>query len=270
VSAPPEKSPASRARAKAREVLADLKITSPELLKCLTEICVERGAFVKEQDLDGADARLVVSGNRGIITVRPDQAYPARTRFSIAHELGHFELHRAAESLWSCDTGESAKPRDGIESEANEFASELLMPEAFAKAELDAADPGLGLLKEFASRYQVSLSAAAHRFAELTDKPCAVVFSRSGKITYSIRSASFEKQRYAIPAGPLSAYSRAYEVHQGKPVPAGMSPVDATAWFQVPAYLHGQKLLEQSEYYRGIDLGISLLWLPAGRLVRNA
>ena len=47
----------TRARAKAREVLADLKITSPELLRCLNEICVERGAFVKEQELDGADAR---------------------------------------------------------------------------------------------------------------------------------------------------------------------------------------------------------------------
>lgn len=269
--------PASRAKEKAREILAELRIDGPELLRCLKEICVERGAFVKEEDLTGAEARLVVSGNRGIITVSPDANYPARTRFSIAHELGHFELHRNSEALWSCDPNEmnstrgpapSSKNREAIELEANEFAAELLMPEAFIKPELGNLPPSLGRIKELASRYQTSLSAMSSRFIALTDEACAIVFTRGGLITHSLKSPLFERQKYWIPQGPLSAYSRAYEVAFGKMIPPGMLPVDADAWFQVPAYLHGQKILEQSEHFKGADFGITLLWIQPGRLIR--
>lgn len=49
-------------------------------------------------------------------------APPDRMRFSLAHELGHIIMHRV--------------PTDNIENEANQFASELLMPEKDIKRHL--------------------------------------------------------------------------------------------------------------------------------------
>jgi Zn-dependent peptidase ImmA (M78 family) len=266
----------SPAKAKAREILAELRVDSLKTLLCLKEICVERGAFVKEQDLDGAEARLVVSGDRGIITVHPDGNYPARTRFSIAHELGHFELHRKSEALWACDSGamdgkaEKIEEAERRETEANEFAAELLLPESMVKPEFDKTDPSLACIKEVAQAFQTSLSATASRFAEVTSHACSVVFWRKAGISRSIKSPLFDRQKYWIPQGPLSAYSHAYAIQAGKPAPPGPQAVEASARFQIPPYLTGQKIVEHSEYFKSIDLGITLLWIQPGRLLRHA
>src|SRR4051794_39741993 len=93
----------SLAKIRAKQILADLHIDRPELLQHLKEICCERGCFVREGQLESSEARLTVSGDKGIITVKPNNSYATRTRFSIAHELGHFELHRERNKAVSCD-----------------------------------------------------------------------------------------------------------------------------------------------------------------------
>jgi hypothetical protein len=75
----------------------------------------------------------------GEIWVNASEArdWPARRRFTISHELGHWCLHRTAGAVWcrahAVDPPESAptEPRPAYppeESEANEFAAALLMP----------------------------------------------------------------------------------------------------------------------------------------------
>ncbi len=64
--------------------------------------------------------------------------WPARRRFTISHELGHWCLHRSAGAVWcrshAVDPPEqevAAEPRRAYppeESEANEFAAAMLMP----------------------------------------------------------------------------------------------------------------------------------------------
>jgi hypothetical protein len=63
--------------------------------------------------------------------------WPARRRFTISHELGHWCLHRASGAVWcrssTVDPVDEAEdpPRRAYppeESEANEFAAALLMP----------------------------------------------------------------------------------------------------------------------------------------------
>lgn len=56
-------------------------------------------------------------------------AHRYRSRFTIAHEIGHFLLHRNLMDIFCC-TPDTATT-DPLEREANAFASELLMP--FAK-----------------------------------------------------------------------------------------------------------------------------------------
>jgi hypothetical protein len=57
----------------------------------------------------------------------------SRRRFTAAHELGHFVLHRATMGRFRADTDATLHEADGdvtdrMEREANRFAAELLMP----------------------------------------------------------------------------------------------------------------------------------------------
>jgi Zn-dependent peptidase ImmA (M78 family) len=70
-----------------------------------------------------------------VIGVNEDH-HPNRQRFTIAHELGHFILHRDDSSIFVDKTltfyrdGQSSQGVYIQEIEANAFAAELLMPEA--------------------------------------------------------------------------------------------------------------------------------------------
>jgi len=61
--------------------------------------------------------------------------WPSRRRFTIAHELGHWRLHRDAEHAVFCRSGSIAAEMPGqrlsippVEDEANMFAAAVLMP----------------------------------------------------------------------------------------------------------------------------------------------
>lgn len=60
-----------------------------------------------------------------------------RQRFSIAHELGHFYLQHPQEEE-SIGTDDDSEEWRICESEANEFAGELLVPKDILKAERDS------------------------------------------------------------------------------------------------------------------------------------
>ena len=77
-----------------------------------------------------------------------DLSSPNRQRFTIAHELGHYFLHR---SLFGDDVGETRMYRDNTkqsnqnithhhEIQANQFAAELLVPLEKLKEEADSWD----------------------------------------------------------------------------------------------------------------------------------
>src|SRR3712207_3261526 len=71
---------------------------------------------------------------RGEIWVNADEArtWPTRRRFTIGHELGHWELHRGAQRTLFCRTAtvrEAQQPDvPDIEDEASRFSAALLMP----------------------------------------------------------------------------------------------------------------------------------------------
>lgn len=60
---------------------------------------------------------------RWVIVVNSRIVHPGRRRFTIAHEIGHWTLHRPL-----LHSGGSARLTGNWEMEANEFASHLLLP----------------------------------------------------------------------------------------------------------------------------------------------
>ena len=86
---------------------------------------------VRGEELDDFDGLLKVNKarNKWLIIYNSAVSSEGRKRFTIAHEFGHYILHRNQQSEFSCGTDdiETGDSRD-IELEADLFASTLLMP----------------------------------------------------------------------------------------------------------------------------------------------
>ncbi len=102
--------------------------------------------------------------------------HPNRQRFTIAHEIGHFELHKHDQvhvdrSIIKLRNSASSKGEDPEEIEANGFAAELLMPEEFLRKDLSAsAFTDLNderRMQQLAKKYQVSVQAMTNRLVSL-------------------------------------------------------------------------------------------------------
>ena len=113
---------------------------------------------------------------------------PGRRRFTVAHEFGHYLLHRRSRpSGFRCSEA-AVDARDGIqiEREANDFASTLLMPLDDFRIQLPAKQMAtFDRLRECAERYNVSLIAVILRWLRYTERRCIIVVSRDGFIKWA-------------------------------------------------------------------------------------
>lgn len=112
---------------------------------------------------------------------------PGRILFTQAHELGHYLLHRMDRDRFECsdaDMIDLAQDEADIESQADSFASTLLMPlDDFRKQLTGAATfESLGTCTE---RYGVSLTAATLRWLSYTDQNAVLVIHRDGFILWA-------------------------------------------------------------------------------------
>ena len=113
-----------------------------------------------------------------------------RIRFTQAHELGHYLVHRLAQQKFECsqaDVLHGGKGEREIEGQANEFAASLLMP-------LNQFRPVTGLLADFdklsdaSAKFGVSMTAAALRWIASTDQSAVLILARDGYMDWSVSS----------------------------------------------------------------------------------
>lgn len=127
---------------------------------------------------------------------------PERTRFTIAHELGHFvNLRHIAPSgseqmLCTRDdlraNGAARNSRHGIEVQANEFAANLLMPSDLLRTQpFMKGSPEISRIIALQKMCGVSKAAAAGRYVELHGDDFAILFSKDGNLVYSIKTRDF-------------------------------------------------------------------------------
>lgn len=124
---------------------------------------------------EGISGVLVVSGPEGSIGVNREHP-EVRQRFTIAHEIGHFVLHRNQRDLFidkafvAFRDTRAAKGGDRSEVQANQFAAALLMPAELVKRELrdqviDIASEDV--IETLAKRFGVSNQAMIFRLGNL-------------------------------------------------------------------------------------------------------
>ena len=117
---------------------------------------------------------LFFAGRVGRAFVSADDVL-ARRRFTAAHELGHFVLHkdRMAGFIADADISETDEANGDMEREANRFAAELLMPKEVIEARAEelekehGACPRVVLAYRLASELLVSREAMRYRLKTL-------------------------------------------------------------------------------------------------------
>jgi Zn-dependent peptidase ImmA (M78 family) len=169
----PNDNPANRAR----ELLSRLGIQATPTP--VEKIAKALGAQVRFSPFDDELSGMVyIKEGVPIIGVN-SLHHPNRQRFTIAHELGHLELHREMiTSAVHVDKNFPALMRDPvaatgterIEIDANQFAAELLMPRASIEIalagktfDIDDDSP----IEELAKKFRVSKQALEYRIRNL-------------------------------------------------------------------------------------------------------
>ena len=124
-----------------------------------------------------------------------------RQRFTIAHELGHFILHRNQRPSFSCDKESVYSGADNmraIEREADDFASNLLMPGDLLRDWISSQRIDLHVLSAIAQRFEVSFEALCIRFIKFTPQRAILVYWDNGFVKYEWRSSSAVRTRARI------------------------------------------------------------------------
>lgn len=191
---------------------------------------------------------------------------PGRIRFTIAHELGHYILHRSGCMKFECSQADmlhwESKEKQ-IESEADSFASYLLMPLDDFRRQIQGEVTSLDFIENCATRYGVSLTAAILKWLEFTHQRAVLVMSRDGYVLWAKSSESARKsgafirtrgQVTEIPPEPASASMITAAVER-----SGIERA-ATIWF--PNEARDMSLREIRITSDRYDQTMSLLLLP--------
>jgi hypothetical protein len=219
----------AQARKTARQIISDLGITAPSEIDVET-IAMTRQLLVREGTAEGAEAWLIPGRRHGFVRLRSDISETGRKRFAVAHELGHWELHRGLSQLSYCTAGDVHGYKGSpAEIEASAFAGELLMPTPLFGPPCQGK-PSLDLVKSLAETFETTLTATAVRFVEESREPCLAIFSKDGKVTWSRRRDGSDSP-WIEPGQPLHIDSVAYDLLHGEAPTPGMKGVPPEAWF---------------------------------------
>lgn len=192
-----------------------------------------------------------------------------RVRFTQAHELGHYLLHRAQRAQFECsddDMIDLANDEVDIESQADAFASNLLMPLDDFRSQMGSA-ASFEALAACAERYGTSLTATALRWLRYTSESAVLLVHNDGFIRWAVPSkAAFASGAYfktrtttiPIPEQSIAADTAIQRETVG-------TVVDATRWF--PHAERGSTLREMKVSADHYDFVMTLLVLPRGMSV---
>lgn len=148
-------------------------------------------AILIDENLNNCDGKIIFGNSKTIIKVNSQIQFPERKRFVIAHEVGHLIMHKNMQlpedtfANFNIIAGMEKAMKSGIqELEANEFASELLMPEKLFIKEASGKKFSPLLIKKLAERFNTSLTATVFRYLQFDLHPICIVFIENGKVRY--------------------------------------------------------------------------------------
>ena len=246
----------------AKELHYSLGWTNPDDLT-LEEIAYSIGISVRNVHIKGSEGRILIKGSTGIVSISSAITHQGKRNFVLAHEIGHFILHKEIINLFS-DTNKTLSEwhtKGPHETQANIFASELLMPEPLFKNKVSGKKLNIALIEEISKYFQVSLLAAFLRYVNLGWYPVMIVFIEDGIVKWKQCSTDFPFQ-FLPYNSKVPAWTVAGDYFNNGRLESHPEKVDAIEWFPEDFNIknkHGWKLWEQC--YKISETGlISCLW----------
>ena len=125
----------SKAQKKAIDLLDDIGVDEVSEIGLENIIAGLDATLIEESLNNNCDGKIIFGEKKTIIKINKDIEFTTRKKFALAHEIGHLVLHKNLElpddnfTTLNVVSGSEKFLKNGQqELEANEFASEILMP----------------------------------------------------------------------------------------------------------------------------------------------
>lgn len=228
----------------------------------LLDIVHGEGLVIKEFSNKNFLGKLVSDGNVGIIYVNSNIREQGMKRFTIAHELGHYLLFKKLGSYVHIFRSQQYDIKSMEEKEANEFAAELLMHKPWFGKFIRDKKINLELLKEIAKYFDVTLTAAAFRYANIGQYPITVILSENGVIkSYFINE--YFPYKTLKDSKKISKVSGAYKILNGDENFNEPILIEPYHWFDENILSNNKKIIslwEQNIFLKYYNVIMTILW----------
>lgn len=187
---------------------------------------------IKEEKIVGAEGRIVFNHGHALITINSEIFIPGKRRFVLAHELGHYVMHK--DQLVAHNDNDKTLSdwyKNGPqEIQANDFAKELLMPtQSFTP--LAQGKFSMKQIDDLASKFQTSKTATLLRYRDLGSYPIALIFIDNGIVKWTQYSHDFVLQYLPLNSN-LPSNTVAGDIFYSKnSIPKEPELVEAIDWF---------------------------------------
>lgn len=248
----------------ATKVLEECGLADPTSFP-LSDIILGRKAFYQERPLSGKEGEIISINGKSVITVNSNIEFDAKKRYVAAHELGHYEMHRKRIPIISDSEYDLVNwfQASSLEAEANEFASEFLMPSNLFSKECSGKYFAPKVIDYLAERFNVSKTATILKFIKSGNHPICVVYTANNKMKWWKKSPDFPyflkfKPDTAPPGGSVVS-----EIFTMKSLYFGddrKQSVEKDVWFEVNDRYQGNFMYEFCLYAKSYDYALSLLW----------
>ncbi|SRR6266851_702478 len=214
----------------AEELLRRLGITEPKQID-LDAIAWHLGAAVRYRRMDSADATIIGSERRAVISVNSSRI-ETRQRFSLAHEIGHWQRHRGR--ILFCtpkDIGNPERSANDAERQADRYASDLILPPYLLRPRLENLQRlELAPLHKIAAEFNASMTATLLKIVAMNMFPIVVVCHRRSGRRWFRRSEMIPESWF--PQYDLDAVSYAFAMlYRKSPEQSAPRKIRAGAWF---------------------------------------
>lgn len=175
----------------ARRVVKKYQLTPPvDVKKLVLQYATLEYAEMPFEGADGISVDLKVSGKRPCVIVNSAISH-LRERFTLAHELGHIVIPwHTGTIIDNIDPDRQRSSREywEIESEANGFAAELLMPKEWVDEILSDEDDLAKAHSTISDICKTSAHAAALRLSRILPPNIVFASEKNGKVEFSGRT----------------------------------------------------------------------------------
>ncbi|MBK7107135.1 MAG: ImmA/IrrE family metallo-endopeptidase [Ignavibacteriae bacterium] len=248
--------------ANALNILKDYGIKKPGDLN-LEDISFAENLIIDEEPMENALGRIQFKKGLAIAKINSNIIEKGQKRFTLAHEMGHYfnERELRENDLFTClnEDINSFNSNKIWEANANEFASELLMPSEWFKKFTGRRKLNFDLIKDTAGYFNASLTATAIKYANIGSTPSAVIMSKGEKVIWHCKNEYFPLKW--IPKNyKVDRKSKAYKFFAKNEIDENDNIVMANTWYEDTRGRDDLYLWEQNVFMSNYNSVLTLLW----------